>query len=286
MAFCEITSNNIIAKVSTKGAELTGLWEKGRKHNWIWPAIEPWARNAPHLFPIVGRLNSDTINFNGQKYRLTQHGFARDLEFSVVDQSESMLHLSLNYNVETLSVYPFRFSFEVIYTATDLGLDLVYRVRNLDSSQIFFNVGWHPAFVLPEQDKLALVVEGNSIFKGRFSLRDGLLDMSSFFALCERRLMIGEDAFAKDAWVIVYDAPETISLSDVSGNSITLRTGGAPFFGLWSKNPSKFLCIEPWWGVADQVDFSGDFNEKFGIQTLASGEFWTTKMTVELRGVK
>jgi galactose mutarotase-like enzyme len=44
---------------------------------------------------------------------------------------------------------------------------------------------------------------------------------------------------------------------------------GFPYIGIWSKpSGAPFICIEPWFGHTDYVDFDGDFREKSGIINL------------------
>ena len=57
---------------------------------------------APILFPIVGRLVDNTYYVDGKPYSLTQHGFARDLTFSVKEQSETKITYIVTNNEETL----------------------------------------------------------------------------------------------------------------------------------------------------------------------------------------
>ena len=53
------------------------------------------------------------------------------------------------------------------------------------------------------------------------------------------------------------------------------------YLGIWSQNQeSPFVCIEPWFGVADKVDASWDFREKAGILKLGIGEKFSCKHSV------
>ena len=67
--------------VQAHGAELSSFIRKDLDNlEYIWPAdAAVWARHAPVLFPIVGRLPQDTYTYLGQSYQLPQHGFARGL---------------------------------------------------------------------------------------------------------------------------------------------------------------------------------------------------------------
>ena len=49
----------------------------------------------------------------------------------------------------------------------------------------------------------------------------------------------------------------------------------APYWGIWKKMGAPFLCLEPWWGIADNRNSSGEILEKEGIVQLAAGELRT-----------
>lgn len=46
-------------------------------------------------FPIVGRLKEDTYMYQNQAYHLTQHGFARDQVFDVIEKGGEEVSFSL-----------------------------------------------------------------------------------------------------------------------------------------------------------------------------------------------
>lgn len=51
-----------------------------------------WGRTAPVLFPIVGALKDNSYRYEGQTYLMGQHGFARDMDFTLTDQTEDSKH--------------------------------------------------------------------------------------------------------------------------------------------------------------------------------------------------
>ena len=55
-----------------------------------------------------------------------------------------------------------------------------------------------------------------------------------------------------------------------------------PMLGIWQKPGARFLCIEPWAGIADPLGFEGDFTEKPGVATLAPGAQQRLRMDVTL----
>ncbi|MDQ3534477.1 MAG: aldose 1-epimerase family protein, partial [Bacteroidota bacterium] len=96
--------NDLISiKVNAVGAEPISLKTKENDLEFIWEADpEVWARHAPILFPIVGKLKDNTYNYNGIKYSLPQHGFARDKEFKLIGQDAQSITLQLQSDSETL----------------------------------------------------------------------------------------------------------------------------------------------------------------------------------------
>ena len=50
---------------------------------------------------------------------------------------------------------------------------------------------------------------------------------------------------------------------------------GFPLLGLWSKpnSDAPFVCIEPWYGVADETNRK-PFTQKIGIQVLEGNGKW------------
>ena len=53
-----------------------------------------------------------------------------------------------------------------------------------------------------------------------------------------------------------------------SRNSRAVRvvTDGVPYLGVWSKpGGAPFVCVEPWHGIPDMSDASGELAEKEGI---------------------
>ncbi len=57
-----------------------------------------------------------------------------------------------------------------------------------------------------------------------------------------------------------------------------------PYVGFWSTYPVKspFLCIEPWCGIADTLEASGELSEKLGIQALPPEELFETSIPLQL----
>ena len=102
-----LENETLCAKISEHGAELTSLYNKKNGIEYIWqgdPAF--WGRHSPVLFPIVGRLKNDTYEFENKTYQLSQHGFARDLDFTVTKATDTTATFELLASDETKAKYP------------------------------------------------------------------------------------------------------------------------------------------------------------------------------------
>ena len=68
----------------------------------------------PVLFPICGNLPGDRLPLASGDVTLKQHGFARDLPWSIaLLDDQSGVQLTLKASAETLAAYPFHF--EVVH---------------------------------------------------------------------------------------------------------------------------------------------------------------------------
>src|ERR1044071_1437159 len=77
----------------------------------------------PVLFPSPGRL------FDG-RYRMNQHGFARELPWSVVGEDEGTVTLELLSTDGTRALFPFHFRLAFTYVLEDSSLVIRQRYEN------------------------------------------------------------------------------------------------------------------------------------------------------------
>lgn len=262
--------------VQTFGAELSSIINKENNQEYLWQADPKfWNRHAPVLFPIVGRLKDNAYTYNGKNYTLPQHGFARDMVFSLKDQSEDELKFSLKHQNETLENYPFKFEFEISYKLIGSAVKVSYRISNIDNKEIYFSVGAHPAFICPlnlEEKFDDYYLEFDEVESAeRHLLSNGLFNNKTESVLeSSNQLPLTYGLFEKDAIVFKNLKSTTVSLkSKKSNNGVKFSFNGFPYLGIWTKNfGAPFLCIEPWCGLADNEKASGYLSEKEGIIKL------------------
>jgi galactose mutarotase-like enzyme len=145
-----IENETLKVVVRTKGAELDSIYHKTKQLEYLWsgdPAF--WGKKSPVLFPIVGALKQETFYYQGKKFHLSRHGFAREMEFTLTRQSAGTLEFTLQSNEATLAQFPFPFRFDITYTLIKNQLEVMYTVTNTGNEDMYFSVGAHPAFKIP-----------------------------------------------------------------------------------------------------------------------------------------
>ncbi|WP_020532456.1 aldose 1-epimerase family protein [Flexithrix dorotheae] len=276
-----IQNQNLTATFKTKGAELSSLIDK-KGIEYIWQGDPKfWARHTPVLFPIVGRLKEDTYFIDGKCYQMGQHGFARDAEFELVEQSETEISFKLNNSVDNYSKYPFDFELVISYKLSEKQLEVGYLVNNTQASPIWFSIGAHPAFncpISPEKKKSDYFLNfGKKVDAEAILLKNGLLTEETNLKLEDTEAInIADDLFRNDALVFKNFPSNEVALADENQKPyLKVVFEGFPFLGIWSKSKEgPFVCIEPWFGIADHVDSSQNFRDKEGmIQLEGAGEF-------------
>lgn len=269
----KLQNNQLSAEINLLGAELLFLGTDSNS-NVLWSKqTDHWNRVAPNLFPIVGRLMNDSYTFQGKSYTLTQHGFARDKDFEVVEQTASSVRLRLVSTPESMHVYPFSFVFDVCYSLSESSLTISYETQNTGEGTMFYSVGGHPAFQLDEPLENYYLEFDEDIQLDREELTGSHFSGESIYYGVSNQLGLSDELFESDAFVIKNPDFKSVSLKHRDkGTIIQIQCDSWTAIGFWTKKDAPFICIEPWWGWADQVDTTGKLEEKGGIRRLIAGE--------------
>lgn len=285
-----ITNEYLQVKISTKGAELQSIIRKDNQLEYLWsgdPAF--WGKKSPVLFPIVGNLKNNTYSFKGEPYQLSRHGFARDMEFEVIEQAEHAVTLNLSDSQTTRKNYPFSFSLNIRYSLQDASLNVSYEVQNTGDDTMYFSIGAHPAFKVPLEE--GMTYEDYTLHFNETETADvWMLSTSGELSRTPtpylehtRELPLKKELFDNDALVFKNLASTAISIkSEKKPHGLTLHYAGFPYMGIWAAKHADFVCIEPWCGVADHEDASGKLEEKEGIIPLSPEEIFHRQWSVLL----
>ena len=146
----KLENDQIEVIVNYHGAGLRSLKKKATDQEYLWNAdAKYWGRTSPVLFPFVGGVKNKVYRYEGKEYPMNQHGFARDMEFSLVSQSADEVWFALEDTEETYKVYPFHFHLEIGYRLEDASVSVMWKVKNINDKEMHFAIGAHPAFFCP-----------------------------------------------------------------------------------------------------------------------------------------
>ena len=282
MGFINILENsNLLIEVNENGAELNKLFSKKNNLDFLWSGDSKyWGRKSPILFPIVGRLKGSETMIDDKIYNMNQHGFARDCTFKLIRKNSNSLTYSLIASEETKKRFPYNFELIITYELNDNNIKVLWNVKNIDSKIMYFSIGGHPAFNVPfkkdenlEDYYLAFKTK-KDVEKYEFEI-PYIKEKNKVKA--PECISIKPELFKNDA--LIYSGINEITLKSKNNNmSLKVSLEDFPFVGIWSpyfaqsKSMAPFVCIEPWYGIADLKNSTNVFKNKLGINKIEVGE--------------
>ena len=231
-----------------------------------------WGKTSPLLFPMIGTLKDGKTIINGAEYKISKHGFARDLELTPEDFNGNSAMFSLRQSDYTKAMYPFDFTFTVRYTLKADGVTVTYRVHNDSDTDMPFCIGAHPAFATPGDmsDYRLQFLKPETAAVPNYNLATGLHEEHNRRELMKdsTELQLSHEMFYED--VCYFDKINSRQVELLNKDNIGVRVDFPDFtsLGVWQAKDAPFLCIEPWCGSADFDDCTGVFAEKRGIEIL------------------
>jgi len=192
----------------------------------------------PILFPICGNLPDNTYTYQGQQYSLKQHGFARNLPWSVTEQETDefvSLTLVLNSNDQTRAVYPFDFQLTFTYQLKGNTLAIQQCYTNYSPEPMPFATGLHPYFQTFDKTQLQFEIPASQYqdhktkeiypFPGSFDLEQKEIDVA-FPQIKERSASFTDTGSQLKV---------TLTYSDIYSTLV-----------FWTLKGKDFHCLEPW----------------------------------------
>ena len=279
------------AEVQLRGAQLASYrTPEGREVIWQGDA---WPEHSPVLFPVCGTVKDGVIRIAGKPYPLTKHGFTRNPDFRPEKVGEDFAELVLGPTEESKPMYPFDFALHVTHTLIDNGFTTTLTVENKSDAVMPFCVGGHPGFVCPMEPG-AKFEDYQLIFPcpedGVNSLAPGGGCITETEILPELR-----DKGAVSLNHAIFDQRDALVLTTLKSRSVKLvhrDTGKGIRFdfpkmevlAVWTKPGAgaDYLCLEPWHGMPDTADATGNFEDKPFVTLLAPGQSWQGSFTATL----
>lgn len=278
-----ISNSKLKASIKHSGAELFSLQDKQNKE-YIWEGNpEFWGKHSPVLFPIVGTLKNNIYNINRKEYQLPRHGFARDMEFQLIDKTDNSATFSLRSNEDTLKKYPFEFELQLIYTLNGDTLNIEYKLINKGKTKMPFSIGAHPAIALPENfENYAFKFEKDENLKYSLLENDLISNKTEVLKTTNNLVQLNYKLFENDALVFKTLESNSLTILENSKPYIKVDFEDFPSLGIWTKEQAQFICIEPWFGYSDTAENSGDLFEKEGILILDANQTFNSKFSIQI----
>ena len=191
-----------------------------------------WRKSDDEMFPIIGptEKNDFVVHTKNGDAIQDQHGLLRELNYSLLSESENQVKFIKNYKKNTWvknSKYPSKSTEEFLYWPFDFTFEKKFTLQN-DSLVIDFTIqseegmpfmlGYHPAFLLSDTGEETLMANNQKIT---------LTDV----------LNAGSNAFP------VLNSDEIV-LINYNKKNLQIITKGFHNFMLWTE-VTNMLCIEP-----------------------------------------
>lgn len=272
-----LENEHLRATVADAGAELISVYDKDARVERIWtgdPAV--WNRHAPILFPFVGKVVDGEYRIGDRAYPMkTQHGFARDMDFEVVDARADAVAHRLAASDRTRVIYPYEFRLTVGHRLDGRQLRVTWTVENLGGERMYYSIGGHPGFLLPEGVRKE---DCFILFPGMEAL-SYITTSKAGYALPGKAALVPDDGRVRyqdsipDTWIFEDHQVKQVGIATPDGKPYAmLNCEQFPMLAVWANPKGPFICLEPWFGRTDDEGFTGAIDQKKGIQTLERGE--------------
>lgn len=221
----------------------------------------------PVLFPIAGRLTGDAWRSPRGPRTLKQHGFARNLPWSVVervaDDHWARVTLGLEATDETLAVFPWPFRARIAFELRAATLAITATFAHDGESPMPVHFGFHPYFTVLQADK-----RGASIDTDATRAFDNTTKTTGPLGVID----LTRDEV--DLHLLDHRAPST-RLRTPDGHAVRIDLD--PIFTTvvaWTLAGKDFVCLEPWSAPADAL------NTGVGLARVDPGETLRARFSI------
>jgi len=265
------------------GAELISL-KNNHNREYIWEGNpDYWGKHSPILFPIVGSLKNNNYRYNNSIFHLQRHGFAREMNFDIIEKSNEKVVFSLKETAATLEKYPFKFELQISYILTNSILKIGYIVINNNPFSMPFSIGAHPAFaIVNDFENYELVFEKAENLVVSKLENDLILNTTYKLPIENNSLPLTYSLFENDALIFKTIESKSVTITENEIPFLKVHFNDFPSLGIWTKSQAPFICIEPWIGYADTIENNGNLEEKEGIKILGVNQTFETNYLIEI----
>ena len=281
---------NEILKVTVldRGSQICSVIHKCDGVEHIWQAHpNVWGKHGPILFPHCGGLTDGVMNAKGNTYKYTKHGFAKEMAFSLAEQTENQLVLELTDSPETMEYWPYKFRLRSTFILEGDTLHHTLTVENRDEEEMPFGIGFHPGFAVPfdsehkaEDYALCFDQVENPIC---MATPKGMISGETYrLGTNITAIPLDEELFAHDSHCMTGLQSKTLGLYEKdTGRGVVCSIKHFPYCLSWSMpGVPQFVCIEPWHSLPGLSTGSTRWEDKPAAAILAPGEIWDTTLSI------
>ena len=188
----------------------------------------------PILFPICGNLNTSSSVFGKDFLQLTQHGFARDLQWQYsLSKNEKSLILTLNESRKTKKYYPFNFELKIEVFLKINCLEFEITIFNKTHNAMPINFGLHPYFNISDFKNLEFIGNPLNCQNQEKNIISNTLDEL-------KNINLGVD-------LLMYTTGRSSFQDKIFKRQVTLNHPYPFELGvIWTDPPRRMICLEPW----------------------------------------
>lgn len=274
MAVITIENEFVKAELNTVGGFIESLYSKkdGVEHAWHYDRAI-WTRRTAVCFPTCGKCKDDKYSFRGEEYELANHGFLRERELKADLIDSSRLVLIDEWDEETLKRYPFKYKVEIEYVLDMSTVSIIYRVRNLDKNTMYYSIGSHYTYLLPDLQEECSVYFSKPQTAGAFDQTDGSVkgDVFNGKDYIPLKGTIDNSSIILDLSKLDTDY---VAVGKDGEKVTSIKGEGFKYLIIWAPAGGKnhFVCVEFWDGMGHVETKGFDLDKKWAINSLESGK--------------
>lgn len=291
MKVYQIQNEYMTVRIEERGAQLLSIKDHdGTEYLWQGD-VRYWEERSPILFPYIARMTNRQYRLFGKTYEMDIHGFAKDMTFALVEESETKVVLAIEDNEVTHAQYPYAFAFTVTYELDGKKLMMSYQVDNRDDKVMYFGIGGHPGLNVPLEEGVAFEDYCLMFDEKTNAKRVGMTDDCFVngeeleYPLVENQILpLRHDLFDHDA-VIFHHMPKKITLmSPKAKKRVHVTYPDVEYLGLWHavETDAPYVCVEPWSSLPSRKGIVEDLEKQPSIMSLESGKTHICRIGIEI----
>ncbi len=288
----EQISNELLSiTVNDAGAEMQSLKHLPSGKELLWQGDpQYWEGRSPILFPAVGGLWNKAFRSNGHTYPLAKHGFMREKVWTLAEKDNTSITYIYRDKGEDRASFPWPYEIKVKYSICGHCVKADFSVKNTGDSPMYFQLGGHPGFTLPDFEEGAetdgyLQLSGTPTHVVRAG-EQGCIEPGTFDVpqTADGLVPLCVDTFANEALIFENHMIDSVKILDKNRQPIVSVRSTSPVWLFWSPQGihTPFICAEPWYGLCDHVGFTGDISERPYINCAQPGETWHGEYEIEV----